>query len=101
MNERRAVRVNEEVFDQLEAKLKAYKDTGRIPVPSVNNFLLHELPRIIEQLATSYETSTRQLGEEPFIRMWLDQGRFCTLIGCYVTLGDDGAVEILGVDIDL
>jgi hypothetical protein len=99
---RREVRVRAEFFGELESKLKAFKDIGRLPVPSPNNFLLHELPRIIDQLAEDYEGNTRPLEEHPFVRMWLDQGRFCTLIGVFATLADhDGAVEILSVDIEL
>jgi hypothetical protein len=101
MSTRREVRVRGEFFDELESKLGALKGSGRIPVPSPNNFLLHELPRIIDQLGDDYEGSTRPLEGHPLVRMWLGQGRFCTLIGVFATLGDDGAVEVLSVDLEL
>ena len=101
MSTRRDVRVTQDFFDRLDSKLKAYKDAGHIPVPSPTNFLLHELPRIINQLAEDYEGSTEPLSDDPFIRLWVDQGRYIALIGVYTTLADDGAVEVLSIDMEL
>ncbi len=69
--------------------------------PQPPNFLLHELPPIIDVLAESYEARTIATPDDPDIRMIVVAGVLVSAVARYVTLAADGAVEIIGLRIDL
>lgn len=56
MTPRRAVRVIESFFDRLDELLPA--DRTAVGGPSATDFLLHDLPAIIDSLAVDFEVST-------------------------------------------
>ena len=42
--------------------------------PSSTDFLIHELPGVIDQLAETYRESTVQVGEDPNVRLFYSAG---------------------------
>ena len=68
MTERRQVRVTEQFFEQLDELFPASRSPeGR---PSATDFLLHEMPNVIEKLAGDFETATMPSGTEPMFVFW-------------------------------
>ena len=66
MNPRRAVRVTESFFDRLDELLTA--DRTVAGGPSATDFLLHEMPAIIDSLALAFEASTHPVADREDLR---------------------------------
>ena len=96
---RRQVRVAERFFDQLDRVLPDERTVGGLP--SATDFLLYEMPRLIERLATDYEDVTLPVESEPGLRVLVTSGILVRYIAVYATVAADGAVDILGLEVDL
>ncbi len=95
---RRLVRVAPSFFDRLDELLPEQRSaTG---VPSSTDFLLHEIPPIIDRLAGNYESVTLVVPEAPEVRVHLTTGALVPYMAIYTVLATDGAVEIIYLDID-
>lgn len=91
MTSRRRVRVTLNFFDRLDELLGDERsEDGH---PSATDFLLHDLPPIIEQLATAYEDTTVEIG--PNMRLLVTAVHFAPIVAVYTTLADDGDVELI------
>jgi hypothetical protein len=99
VNDRRPVRVNEAFFRRLDELLPPQRTAAG--APSGTDFLLHDMPRIIDRLADDFETATLPVDEEPRIRMLIASGSLVAFIVVYATLAADGAVEILSLELEL
>ncbi|HYZ99457.1 MAG TPA: hypothetical protein VE575_11945 [Acidimicrobiales bacterium] len=98
MSQRRLVRVAPSFFDRLDELLPG----GRTAAgqPSATDFLLHELPRIIDRLAQDYESVTLAVPSRPGLRVLITAGALVPTVAVYTVLAADGAVEIISLDID-
>jgi hypothetical protein len=95
---RRQVRVAQSFFDRLDVLLP--EERGDDGTPSTADFLLHDLPPIIDVLAVSYEARTMATPDDPAIRLIVIAGVLVSRVALYVTLAADDAVEIIGLRID-
>lgn len=98
MSERRQVRVTEHFFERLDDLLPDSR--GADGAPSATDFILHEMPRLIDRLAEDYEGSTLRLDEIPQIRMLITTGMMVPYIIIYATTAADGAIEVLYLELD-
>ena len=99
MTDRRPVRVTESFFRQLDELLPPQRTTSG--APSATDFLLHDMPRIIDRLADDFETATLPVDEEPRIRMLIASGSLVAFLVVYATIAADGVVEILSLDVEI
>jgi hypothetical protein len=98
VSQRRQVRVAPSFFDRLDELLP--EERSAVGVPSTADFLLHELPPLIDLLAEDYERATLAVPEVPDVRVLIATGVLVAHLVLYVVLGDDGAVEIIYLEID-
>lgn len=90
---RRQVRVAASFFDRLDELLPPERtSTGS---PSATDFLMRELPAIIDRLATAYETSTLPVMGEPEIRVIIAAGILIDYMAVYTVLAEDEAIEVI------
>ena len=97
MSARRQVRVAPSFFDRLDELLPA--ERGPTGVPSTADFLLHEIPPLIDLLALDYEAATLAVKDVPEVRVLVATGVLVARLALYVVLADD-AVEIIYLEID-
>lgn len=98
MSARRQVRVAPSFFDRLDELLPAERtSTG---TPSTADFLLHELPPLMDALAEDHERVTLAVEGLPQVRVMIAAGVLATRLALYVTLASDGAVEIIYLQLD-
>jgi hypothetical protein len=96
---RREVRVADSFFGRLDSQLGP--ERGATGEPSSTDFLVNDLPTIVEQFATEFDGLTEAISGVPSIRMFVGTG---ALVGAYVVQGieiEDGVVELVAIDIDL
>ena len=98
MIERRRVRVAPSFFDRLDEILPEERSASG--VPSTADFLLHELPPLIDLLALDYEGTTLEVKDVPGVRVLIAAGVLVARLALYVVLAGDGAVEIIYLEID-
>ncbi len=98
MTARRRVRVSQTFFDRLDELLAA--ERGVDGTPSATDFLLHDMPGVIDRLAESYESSTVPIAVGSEIRVLITSGLLVEFMAVYVVLARDGAVEIIYLEID-
>lgn len=98
MSQRRQVRVASSFFDRLDELLPEERSAGGDP--STADFLLHEIPSIIDRLAENFESVTLAVGEVPHVRVLILAGVLVARIAIYSVLAPDNAVEIVFLDID-
>ena len=98
MSDRRPVRVSAAFFRRLDELLPSQRTaTGG---PSATDFLLHDMPRIIDRLAADFEEATLPVDEEPRVRMLIASGSLVAFVVVYATIAADGAVEILELELE-
>jgi hypothetical protein len=95
---RRQVRVTQQFFDRLDDLLP--QERSAAGAPSTTDFLLHDLPRIIDRLAEGYENSTLVVDDAAGTRVMITAGMLVPFIALYTALNPDGSVEIYYLDID-
>ena len=98
MATRRQVRVTQSFFDRLDALFPP--ERGASGEPSATDFLLHEVPAIIDRLADAFESSTTPVDDDPRVRMLITAGVLVEFIAVYVVLASDDAVEIFYLEVD-
>jgi hypothetical protein len=95
---RRQVRVTQQFFDRLDELLPAERTEAG--TPSATDFLLHDLPPILDQLATRYEDVTLPVGDVPGVRVLIAVGVLVPRMAVYAELVTDGAVELFWLEVD-
>ena len=99
MIERREVRVADSFFAELEAQLGSQR--GPNGQPSVTDFIVIDLPVEAERFAASFDELPEAIAGVPSIRMCIGSA---ALVDAYVVHGietPDGAVNLVGIEIDL
>ena len=99
MTKRREVRVAESFFDELDRQLGAERGPGG--EPSATDFLVMDLPAIVERFSSRFEELPEAVAGLPAVRMFIGTS---VLVSAYVVHGveiSDGAVELVGIEFDL
>lgn len=98
MAERRTVRVSPLAFEQLDDQLR--HERGPIGQPSVGDFIILELPAVVERFATGFDELPEIIEGTPSGRMLIAPGLLVSAYVAYGILLDDDTVEIVGISID-
>ena len=96
---RRPIRVTESFFDQLDELLPA--DRGPKGEPSVTDFLVIDLPAVVDRFATEFEKLPEIIEGLPSARMLITTGRLVRRFVVYGLEAPDGSVDLIGIDLDL
>ncbi|MCB1248427.1 MAG: hypothetical protein R2699_17870 [Acidimicrobiales bacterium] len=96
-SQRRRVRVTDQFFERLDELLPAERTIdGR---PSATDFLLHDLPTMIDRLADDYIACTLPVEELAPVRVMITSGLLVPYLSLYVTLTIEDVIEVLYLDI--
>jgi hypothetical protein len=95
---RRTVRVGASFFDDLDAALPSERSTTG--TPSTADFLLYEMPLVIERLATDLEGSTTVVAGADDVRLLITSGLLVRHIAAYAIVLDDGSVDLVALEIE-
>ena len=98
MNNRRDIRVTDRFFQDLVSLLLTERTVSG--TPSATDFLLYEIPRLIERLAIDFEVNTIAVDGAPDVRVLNTSGILVGFIAAYVTLAADGAMDPIGLEIE-
>lgn len=96
--ERRVVRVSSSLFDQLDAQLRA--ERGPAGEPSAADFVVMELPSVVERFATAFDGLPETIEGAPGARMIIAPGLLVHAYVVYGVLTTDGVVELIGITIE-
>ena len=94
---RRQVRVSQTFFERLDELFP--EERSAEGSPSATDFLLHEIPAIIDRLADAFEQATTPFVAGSDIRVLVTAGVLVDFMAVYALLADDGAVEIIYIEI--
>jgi hypothetical protein len=97
--ERRQVRVAESFFEQLDELLRP--DRGPHGEPSATDFLVIDLPPIVDRFATGFENLPELIEGVPAGRMLIIAGRLVKGVVVYGLEAPDGSIDIIGIDLEL
>jgi hypothetical protein len=95
---RRRVRVDESFFEQLDRLLPA--DRGPNGEPSATDFLVIDLPTIVDQFATGFDTLPEVIEGLPSARMLIATGRLVSRFVVFGLESADGSIDVIGLDIE-
>jgi hypothetical protein len=98
LSERRQVRVSPSFFDRLDQLLPAERSASG--APSTADFLLHEIPPLIDVLAMDYDTTTLAVDGVPGVRVLIAAGVLVPYLALFTLVTSDGAIEIIYLEID-
>ncbi len=99
MTPRRRVRVAESFFGQLDDLLPT--DRGPNGEPSATDFLVLDLPAIVDQVATAFDQLPEVIEGIPAARMLISTGRLVSRLVVYALEAADGSVDLIGIDLDI
>ncbi|MDZ7733917.1 MAG: hypothetical protein U5R31_13385 [Acidimicrobiia bacterium] len=99
MSARREVRVSEEFFRQLDRQLGASR--GPSGEPSATDYLVIELPAIVERFAVDFDHLAEVVEGVPSARMLLTTGLLVRASAVYGLELSEGVVELVGIELDL
>lgn len=95
---RREVRVAESFFEELDVQLG--QERGPNGEPSATDFLVFNLPSVVERFATGFEGLPQVMAGSPTARMYIGTS---ALLREFVVHGlelEDGIVTLVGIEID-
>ena len=95
---RRIVRASPAFFVDLDRQLGP--DRGPHGEPSATDFLVIELPAVVERFATGFETLPEAVEGVAEARMVIGTGRLVRAFAVYGLLMSDDSVELIGIEID-
>ncbi len=96
---RRIVRAGPAFFDDLDRQLGP--DRGPNGEPSATDFLVIEVPGLVEVFATRFELLPEAIEGVAEARMAIGTGELVRAFAVYGLLMADDSVELIGVEIDL
>jgi hypothetical protein len=94
---RRTVRTTVAFFEQLDRQLPAER---RPSIPSRSDFQAHELLEIVEEFATRFDDLPEYIRGRHDYRILIKSGRVIPMMSVLGQLAPDGAVELIGIDLD-
>jgi hypothetical protein len=95
---RRVVRASTAFLEQLDTQLGA--ERGPHGQPSATDFLVVEVPAIVEAFATRFDGLPEAVEGVPEARMVIGTGKLVRAFAAYGLLMDDGSIELIGVEIE-
>ena len=95
---RRPVRVAEPVFHQLDRLLPP--DRGANVQPSATDFIVLDLPTIVDEIATRFGDLAEVIEGVGSVRMLIKSGRLVPRMVVYAAEAADGSVDLIGIDFD-
>lgn len=96
--DRRVVRVSPAFFEQLDEQLGSVRgDAGE---PSATDFLVIDLPAIVERFATDFEGLPEFMEGVGVARVLVATGRLVRAVAVYGLLVADDSVELIGIELD-
>lgn len=98
MTGRRQVRVTDQFFDRLDLLLPQERSADGLP--SGADFLLHEMPKIIDALAEDHLGVTLPVADVDDVRMLITSGIMVAFIVVYVVVAVDGGIELVSLDLE-
>jgi hypothetical protein len=96
--DRRVVRVSAAFFDQLDELLGS--ERGSVGEPSATDFVVIELPAVVERFATDFESLPEMIEGTPAGRMLIAPGLLVRTFAVYGILVTDGSIELVGITIE-
>ena len=94
---RRQVRITPSFFDRLDELLPA--ERGADGTPSATDYLLHDLPTVIDLLADDFVGRTSPVADDPEIRVLIAAGVLVPFVAVYAVLAADDAVEVIYIEL--
>jgi hypothetical protein len=95
---RRQVQVGQSFFDRLDELLPAERTAEG--GPSATDFLLHEVPTIVDLLAEDFVGATLPVEDAPPVRVLITSGILVRLVAVYAHLRVDDVIEVIYLDIE-
>jgi hypothetical protein len=95
--DRRTVRTTLQFFEDLDRQLPAERTDD---TPSRSDFQAYDLLEIVEAFATRFEDLPELISGRPHYRVLITHGRVVPAISVIGQLAPDGAVELVGIDLD-
>ena len=95
----RIVRFLHSFFDDLDGQLPAERSTGGDP--SATDFLLYELPRLRDQLASDFVGNTLSLPGLAPVRLMIAAGALVHSVALYAYLDANDDVAVVALDVEL
>ena len=96
---RRTVRATASFFQDLDRQLPS--ERGPNGEPSVTDFQVLELIRIVDRFATGFDDLPELIPGRPDYRMLVSAGMLVARFAVVGQLAPDGAVELVQLDLDL
>ena len=95
---RREVRVRLSFFEQLDALLPS--ERGPHGEPSAHDFLMCDLPDVLDAFATDFASLPMVIDGFPTARMAIGAGLVTRGFAIFAVEAEDGSVKVIGVTID-
>lgn len=99
MTDRYEVHVTDTFFEELDRQLPA--ERGPIGQPSTTDFIVIDLPAIVEQFATTFDELPVAIEGLSSIRMLIGTSALVRAFVVQGMLTQDGIVKLAGIDIHL
>jgi len=96
--ERRVVRVSSAFFDQLDEQLQT--ERGPSGEPSAADFVVMELPSIVERFALEFDRLPQTIEGLPGARMVIAPGLLVRAFAVYGVVDTDDVIELVGIIIE-
>jgi hypothetical protein len=94
---RRTVRTTVGFFEQLDRQLPAERRAG---VPSRSDFQAYELLEVVEEFATRFDDLPEYIPGRRDYRILIKAARVVPMMSVLGQLAPDGAIELIGIDLD-
>ena len=98
-SERRPVRIVPAFFEDLDQQLGP--ERGPRGEPAVHDFEVHDLLPAVEVFAVSFDALPELVAGRPEYRILIAAGSLVPRYAVVGQLASDGAVELIGIDLDL
>lgn len=98
-SDRRTVRTTPQFFEDLDRQLRS--ERGPNGEPSVQDFQVYELLRIVEQFAAEWDMLTELIPGRPDYRIVIAAGLLVPRFAVAGQLAPDGAIELIRLRLDL
>ena len=95
---RRSVRVAESFFEQLDAQLGPNREADGSP--SATDFLVFELPTVVERFAEDYSSLPETVDGVTGGRMLIASGLLVRYFVVFGLLSTDGGIDLVGINIE-
>ena len=99
MTRRVEVRLSDSFFEELEAQLGL--ERGPAGEPSVTDFLVIDLPAIVERFASRFDTLPEAIEGVPSVRMFIGTAILARAFVVHGVEVSNGIVELVGVELQL